>query len=587
MTQYRPRTPSRNCDDGDTSNALGKLVIPTCGYTAAPRFEKKDHSWFVISDIPTDLSIHVEGITFYVHKYAVVSKSGYLGRVDLDSASSEFRYDIKLDQIPGGPSTFERVTKFCYGHPIDLSPNNVAALRCASELLEMTEEFEDGNLISKTEAFLTFIVLTSWRDSIIVLKMCEDLSPWAENLQIVRRCCDSISWKAFQDKKSTEDVDVDRVWWFVDLANLRIDHFVRIIAALKSKGVKPQIAGSCIKHYADKWLSDTKAQKKEQKTVIESLVSILPPQKEAVSCKFLLWMLKMAVIYSITPALITELEKRVGSVLHDADVLDLLIPNCDGRDQGFLIHSPEERTMYNTDTVQRIMEYFLMHEHQNRSFENLNVSKLLDSYLAEIATDPKLTISKFQALAEALSENARICHDGLYRAIDVYLKTHPSLQEHDRKRLCRIMNCQKLSFDACMHVAQNERLPLKTVIQVLFCEQEKMRIAMQNKEKDVDIGDCEGKESWSSAKTEIKTLRTELEMVKETLSELQRDYSDLLREYEKQISKQQNTSRSWMLGWRKMINATVSNGKAEAENGGRKRTGFRRPSNIIRTKSMS
>lgn len=157
--------------------------------------------------------------------------------------------------------------------------------------------------------------------------------------------------------------------------------------------------------------------------------------------------------------------------------------------------SPEERTMHSIDTVQRIIEYFLMHEHQKKT-EDLDVSKLLDNYLAEIATDPNLSISKFQVLAEALPANTRVCHNGLYRAIDTYLKvsiaatastptstlililrslltqslhqTHPSLPEQERRRLCRIMNCQRLSLDACMHVAQNDRLPLKIVIQVLL-----------------------------------------------------------------------------------------------------------------------
>jgi len=30
------------------------------------------------------------------------------------------------------------------------------------------------------------------------------------------------------------------------------------------------------------------------------------------------------------------------------------------------------------------------------------------------------------------------------------------------------MNCEKLSLDACLHAAQNERLPLRTVVQVKF-----------------------------------------------------------------------------------------------------------------------
>jgi len=277
--------------------------------------------------------------------------------------SSGLGSDIKLDNFPGGSATFEVVLKFCYGQPIDLSPNNVAPLRCASEFLEMTEEFEDGNLISKTEAFLTFTVLAAWRDSIVVLKTCENLSPWAENVQIVRRCCDSISWKAFQDRRPRGEISIDEAWWFDDVVTLCIDHFSRIIAALKAKGTKPEIIGSCIMQYAEKWLPNMEGeaqgqrghwyannelqlsitsgknqegsirQNKEQRMIIESLVSMLPPQKEAVPCKFLLWLLKMAMVYSVTPALMTELEKRVGSVLQYANVQDLLIPSCGKRDE--------------------------------------------------------------------------------------------------------------------------------------------------------------------------------------------------------------------------------------------------------------
>ncbi|CAO2830769.1 unnamed protein product [Amaranthus hypochondriacus] len=584
----------RNVDD--EHQIPENILLPT-QINVACNFEKKDNSWFVISDMPTDLSIQIEEITFHLHKYTLLTKSGYISRVDLQPNDSDLEHNIKLDNFPGGPASFEEVVKFCYGEPIDLSPESVVPLRCASEFLEMTEEYEDGNLISKTEAFLMFIVLASWRDSITVLRACENLSPWAENLQIVRRCCDSISWKAFQDKD--EQID-DEAWWFDDVATLRIDHFGRIIAAMKSKGTKPETIGSCIKHYAEKWLPSMEGkvdgqkrkwhgkkemhfsicswtnqegeigQNKEQKMIIESLISMLPPQKEAVSCKFLLWMLKMAMMYSASPALLSELEKRVGLVLQDANVQDLLIPRCGHRDRGKLINSSEEKTMHNIDSVQRIVEYFLMHEHQEQqqqqmTHEYLEVSKLLDNYLAEIATDPNLTISKFQVIAEALPVNARLCHDGLYRAIDTYLKTHPSISEQERRRLCRIMDCQKLSLDACMHVAQNDRLPLKIVIQVLFSEQVKMRSAMQSKEETIGGNTHEDDESWSSTKKEMNTLRTELEKVKEKMLELQRDYTELQTEYIKQVNKQRSNS-NWIFSWKKIKNISFFNEKVEADN---------------------
>ena len=49
----------------------------------------------------------------------------------------------------------------------------------------------------------------------------------------------------------------------------------------------------------------------------------------------------------------------------------------------------------------------------------------------------------------------------------IELQIHPSLTEQERKRLCRVLDCQRLTLDACMHAAQNERLPLRVVVQVI------------------------------------------------------------------------------------------------------------------------
>lgn len=89
-------------------------------------------------------------------------------------------------------------------------------------------------------------------------------------------------------------------------------------------------------------------------------------------------------------------------------------------------NSPENCTMQDIDVVQRIVEYFLMHEKQQMQLQQksgkFNISRLLDNYLAEVATDPNLSITMFQVLAELLPEHTRSFHDGLYRAIDTYLK---------------------------------------------------------------------------------------------------------------------------------------------------------------------
>uniref|UniRef100_A0A2P2KIF0 BTB/POZ domain-containing protein DOT3 n=1 Tax=Rhizophora mucronata TaxID=61149 RepID=A0A2P2KIF0_RHIMU len=548
------------------------------------------------SQIPTDLIIQVQDVTFSVHKYPLVSKCGYISHLELQPSISNFGYELKLENFPGGSETFELILRFCYDLPLDLNPTNIAPLRCAAEFLEMSEEFEDGNLISKTEAFLTFIILSSWKDTISVLKSCETLSPWAENLQIVRRCSDSIAWKASTENSVNEEKINEEGWRFEDMATLRIDHFTRIMTAIKAKGAKAEITGKCIMHYAARWLPGTEVEleglrgygknelhfrilcgrkehedighSNEQRTILESLISILPPQQEAVTCKFLLKMLRMAMVYSASPALISELEKRVGITLENANANDLLIPNYKIEDQGKMPKTPE--TMHNTDVVQRIIEYFLMHEQEQQQLQAMpgkfTVGKLLDNYLADIARDPNLSTSKFQVLAESLPENARTCDDGLYRAIDTYLKAHPSLSEHERKRLCKVMNCKKLSLDACMHAAQNDRLPLRTVIQVLLAEQVKVRLAMQGKEPKATASgnSLEQETKQPSTETEIMALKKELENVKTKIAELHRDYSELQHEYARLNNKQKNIL-GWSFGWKKIRESALFPRKVDAD----------------------
>ncbi|OIV91591.1 hypothetical protein TanjilG_09003 [Lupinus angustifolius] len=602
-------------------------------------FVQRGHSWYVATDIPSDFLVQIGEAKFHMHKYPLLSRSGKLNRVINESRDRDLN-NILMDDIPGGPEAFELAAKFCYGVAVDLTAGNISGLRCASEYLEMTEDLEEGNLIFKTEAFLSYVVLSSWRDSIVVLKSCEKLSPWAENLQIVRRCSESIAWKACANPKGVKwsytgrtastsspsrssNQQVPNDWWFEDVSILRIDHFVRVITAIKVKGMRFELIGAAIMHYATKWLpglvSDTtiiqgdetskcsifnsssitssgtswkgaldmivagtkdensSVQAKEQRMIIESLISIIPPQKDSVSCSFLLRLLRMANMLKVSAALVTELEKRVGMQFEQATLSDLLIPSYD-----------KSETMYDVDLLQRLLEHFLVQEQsespspsrQSLSENNMGggsvnakarVARIVDSYLTEVSRDRNLSMTKFQVLAEALPESARTCDDGLYRAIDSYLKAHPTLSEHERKRLCRVMDCQKLSIDACMHAAQNERLPLRVVVQVLFSEQVKISNALANNSvKSVDSHTqpivinrkalLEGtpqsfQEGWVSAKKDINTLKFELESVKTKYLELQNDMESLQKQFDKVMMKQKQTS-AWSSGWKKLSKLT-------------------------------
>lgn len=59
---------------------------------------------------------------------------------------------------------------------------------------------------------------------------------------------------------------------------------------------------------------------------------------------------------------------------------------------------------------------------------------------------------------------------------------HPDLSKTEKKQLCRVLDCQKLSPETSAHAVRNERLPLRTVVQVLFFEQEKSNSSTNRRE---------------------------------------------------------------------------------------------------------
>ncbi|XP_024531040.1 root phototropism protein 3 isoform X1 [Selaginella moellendorffii] len=604
-------------------------------------FQRKGQAWFVATELQSDLVVEVDDLKFHLHKFPLLSRSGRLNRLVFESRDTETD-EIKLVGVPGGPEAFELAARFCYGMPIDLNASNVAALRCAAEYLEMVEELEEGNLIAKTEAFLALVVLASWKDTLTVLLSCEKLHPWAEDLQIVRRCSESIAWKACTDPKGLNNwptitggkknfvspssyiakdgrnlalKQVPQDWWFEDVCMLCIDHFTKVLTAIKAKGMKSELVGAVIMCYALKWIptlsngchessktgravatsspaivtkEDFTWLQARSKLVVESMVGLLPGQKNSVSCGFLLQMLRIASMLNASGPCKVELEKRIAIQLEQATLGDLLIPSAP--------HVSDTR--YDVGLVQRLVEYFLAHEEETSpdrspdaetpssvdkaklSFDNksssisvlnehssgskMKVAKLLDSYLAEVAHDPQLPLTKFQALADALPVYSRACHDGLYRAIDMYLKAHPTATEQDRKRLCRIMDCQRLSSEARLHASQNERLPLRTVVQVLFSEHLKLKNIYGYGSfggGGTQVTPPYSEATWETASQDIRSLKKDIEKIKEQFLELRTGYNHIKQDLQKLLKPSKRSSASsssWGCGLKRLGSTLAS-----------------------------
>ncbi|KAE8773261.1 BTB/POZ domain-containing protein [Hordeum vulgare] len=219
----------------------------------------------------------------------------------------------------------------------------------------------------------------------------------------------------------------------------------------------------------------------EQRVLLEEIVALLPAEKGVATTRFLLGMLRTATILHAGAACRDVLERRAGEQLEEAALEDLLIPNT--------TYSTD--TLYDVDCMQRMLEQFVLSNTTTYAdplpeitadetppgelMLASTVAKLVDGYLAEVGMDANLKCSQFQQIAALVPDYVRSLEDGLYRAIDNFITAHPWLTESEREQLCWLMNCQKLSLEACTHAAQNERLPLRVVVQVFIFEQLRLR----------------------------------------------------------------------------------------------------------------
>ncbi|MFS7943863.1 putative NPH3 domain-containing protein [Helianthus anomalus] len=264
---------------------------------------------------------------------------------------------------------------------------------------------------------------------IVTLQTTKPFQLWSEELGITSHCIESLvskvisnPMKVISDNRSNQKGDIEEVrttkrWWGDSLSELRMDLYWRTMAALKSGGkVPPNLIGASLKIYTSKWLpkisrklengsglnSGSDPSSSNSRLLLEST------ERNAVSCSFLLKLLKAVNVLQASGSSKLELARRVALQLDEAKVCDLMIPVC-------------------------ILEQFMLQSRsqQTSSSSALNgsmirVSKLVDGYLQEIARDVNVPLSKFIALIEAVPGLARLKHDDLYRAIDIYLKLLPS-----------------------------------------------------------------------------------------------------------------------------------------------------------------
>ncbi|KAK4764644.1 hypothetical protein SAY86_025734 [Trapa natans] len=493
--------------------------------------------WILSQGIPSDVVVKVGEASFPLHKFMLVAKCNYIRKLVMESRERDLTR-IDLSNIPGGAAIFKKAVEFCYGVNFEITVQNAAPLRCAAEYLQMTDHSCEENLVGRTEDFLSHVGLSSLSGSLKVLRSCEDVLPLAEELKIVDRCIDVASLKVCKEVDFPSRAPTN--WWMEELTILDATFFGRIIRAMRARGAKTAALAGAIMKYTERNLRDLVRDHSGngngssaptdpnlmtgQGELVKSIVELLPPEKAAFPINFLCCLLRYAIYLNSSIGCKKELEKRIVALLQHVTVDDLLV----------LSFTYDGERLFDLDSVRRIITGFVEKKKSLAIFNAIDltevcssymqrVAKIVDMYLGEIAIYSDMDISKFNGIANLVPKGARKVDDDLYRAVDIYLKAHPNLDELEREKVCSVLDPLKLSGEAWLHASQNKRLPVQIVLHALYYDQLKLRSAPSESHTKQDSATTRSQVLADvSLVRENEELRSELTMMKMYISDLQK-----------------------------------------------------------------
>ncbi|OVA15116.1 BTB/POZ-like [Macleaya cordata] len=466
-------------------------------------------AWSQETGLPVSVHVRVGDKVYDLHKHPLLAKSGYFKRALLTSTDIELPHNF-----PGGSDVFEMVALFSYSSSTLIDPFNVAALRCAAEFLEMTEEYGSGNLCERSDLYLNQVVLQNWDDTLIVLQKCQTLLPLSEELLIVSRCVESLAFMGCMEILDPEhrrerpvvtlETMAGRAWscetvkeiaaqdlWIKDLIALPFRFFERIIRSLRRQGMKEKYVSPIIVFYANKWVLSKKTHQFWESTersrgddannkvsiILQGILELTPTGEKAsriVPVGFYFALLARALELGLSSDRKAKLQDQIASVLHLAVVDDFLLP-ASGTES--ISSSVELATM---ESIILTCLSLTADIEQTPSDINCVVAELWDKYLSQIAPDPNMEAKRFMDLIEMVPISYRQTHDHLYRALNNFLSEHRNITQEEKTSVCKYLNCQKLSQEICIEAVQNELMPLRLIVQALFVQQLNTHQAFKN-----------------------------------------------------------------------------------------------------------
>ncbi|KAL1211507.1 BTB/POZ domain-containing protein [Cardamine amara subsp. amara] len=417
----------------------------------------------------TDLYLSVKGVPFHLHKETLAKRSARLTTVLERNKLDELRSILRDTDID--PITFHLVTRFCYGYKIQLSSENIVSVLCIAYYLEMSDDHSSDNLLNKAVTFLEQRVLISWNETVKALRSCSNkILDKLADVGLIEVFLDSLVEKALNDARLLQD-----------LITLPLRLYEPLILETSKHNVSKENLVESVCNYAKRWIfekdSGDENVSRHKREVIEAVERLFPHERGTISCGFLFKSLKESILLDAC----SDCRKgfvRISKQLDLATAKDLMIL------------SKKEDGSYDIELLKTILKNFYSNYSVSDFSRFVSVARMLEEFLFETAAShASLRVETFKELAEivvAASCDVLKYSDGIYSAIDVFLERHRDLIESEKMEACRVLECKKLSPEACEHASKNEKLPLRIVVQVFFVCQMHIRDKVAREMKGVE-----------------------------------------------------------------------------------------------------
>lgn len=409
-----------------------------------------------------DLEVDVNGEEiFFVDKEILATFSRKIRNLFRRFTATKIPLKVIFHDFPGGAEGFELIMRFCYNNgKIEITPSDIFLLHCAASFMEV-------NLIEPShEHFEGIFQRWDWSESLSCLKQCQHLLAAVNSPIMLQKFLnlfvERLAWLSVSspytspsensNSQSSSDTSTDSVksylsqptWWFEDLAFLNTNLLSKLIEAMILQKFNHATISSFLFYYQrSKLLGSPPAEKHKIIEAVTNLLFLL--DRRSISSRSLFNLFGLALCLKARKCSMNKLEALIGSKLDQATIDDLLVPSPRGK-----------QYMYDVNLILRLLNSFFT-ENRLSTTRLKKVACLMDLYLAEVALDPHLKPSKFIKLATAVPGFARDSQDGIYLAIDMYLKVHRSLSKKAKMKVCLLLNHNMLLREDLLELAKKSK----------------------------------------------------------------------------------------------------------------------------------